>query len=172
MTESTLDMLTKQVEYAAETIAEYARQISSGEYGNRWTVTDEDGNEYGTLADDEDQAFENAAESDSSGLAGKPEDWTVERDEFDEPTICDENGNASPIDEFPLSVEVKIGRPLAVVISTGGPHIEIVQDLSDGSAKLAGYWGGEKVFRYGDDYQTVLDYFTDSLWDEAPEEYK
>lgn len=36
----------------------------------------------------------------------------------------------------------------------------------------AGYWGGEKVYRYGSEFQTVLDYFTDSLWDEAPEEYK
>ena len=172
MSDSTLEMLTANVESVAETIAEYARQIESGEYGNRWTITDEDGNEYGTLAIDEDSAFENAAESDSTGLTGKSEDWTVERDSFDEPTICDEDGNTYPLYEWPLSVEVKIGRPLAVVITVGGPHIEIVQDLSNGSAKLAGYWGGEKVYRYGSEFQTVLDYFTDSLWDEAPEEYK
>lgn len=47
-----------------------------------------------------------------------------------------------------------------------------MHDLSDGSAKLAGYWGGDKGFRYGSEYQTVLDYFTDSLLDQAPEEWK
>lgn len=165
MTESTLDMLTKQVDYAAETIAEYARQIESGEYGNRWIVTDEDGNEVGTVI---------ASDEDAETLREKSEEIgnTIERDSFDEPTIVDENGNESPISEWPLSVEVKIGRPLAVVIGTGGPHIEIVQELGAGGAKLAGYWGGEKVYRHGDEFQTVLDYFTDSLWDEAPEEYK
>ncbi len=169
MTESTLDMLTKNVEYVAETIAEYARQIESGEYGNRWTIFDEDGDELGTdIAPDEDTAVSGYNDVVKNGTVA----FSATRDEFDEPTICDERGNESPISEYPLSVEVKIGRPLAVVIGTGGPHIEIVQDLSDGGAKLAGYWGGEKVYRYGDQYQTVLDYFTDSLWDEAPEEYK
>lgn len=172
MTESTRDMLTEHVDNVAETVAEFARQIDAGEYGNRWTVSDDEGNEYATLANDEDQAHENAVLADSSGLTGDPGDWMVERDLFDEPTICDENGNETSIDDYPLSVEVKIGRPLAVVIGTGGPHIEIVQDLSGGSAKLAGYWGGEQVYCHGPEFQTVLDYFTDILWDEAPEEYK
>ena len=176
MTESTKTMLEQHVDYTAQTIAEYARQIESGEYGNRWTVTDEDGNEYVTIASDEDQARTNAISAselvDSHGMVGDPEDWDIERDSFDEPTICDACGNESPIWEWPLSVEVKIGRPLAVVIGTGGPHIEIVQDLSGGGAKLAGYWGGEQVYRYGDEFQTVLDYFTDDLYEQAPEEYK
>lgn len=132
MSESTQDMLTKQVDGAAEAIQEYARQIESGECG--------------------------------------PDLDDVEP--FDEPTIVDDYGNATPISEWPLAVEVKIGRPLSVLITAGGPHIEIAQDLSDGGAKLAGYWGGERVYRHGPEMQTVLDYFTDSLYDEAPEDYK
>lgn len=171
MSESTLDMLTKHIESVAEDIAEYARQIESGEYGNRWTVDDgETGEQYTVIATNEDDAIE-AAKAKVPGVAKSREFYAV-LDSFDQPTIVDDADNETPIDEFPLSVEVKIGRPLAVVIGTGGPHIEIVQDLSDGSAKLAGYWGGEKVFRHGDQYQTVLDYFTDELWESAPEEYK
>ena len=132
MSESTQDMLTKQVESAAEMVREYARQIESGEYG--------------------------------------PDLDDVEP--FDEPTIVDDYGNATPISEWPLAVVVKIGQPLAVQITVGGPHIEIVQDISEGRAKLAGYWGGEKVYRHGSEFQTVLDYFVDSLYEEAPEEYK
>lgn len=171
MTESTLKMLTANVESVAETIAEYARQISSGEYGNRWTVTDEDGSEYVVLADDEDAALARVvAEHVTNPL---PEgDLSAERDEFDVPTIVDEYGNEESIDDWPLAVVVKIGQPLAVQLTVGGPHIEIVQDLSSGGAKLAGYWGGEKVYRHGSEFQTVLDYFTDALWDGAPEEYK
>lgn len=67
---------------------------------------------------------------------------------------------------------MKIRRPLSVLITAGGPHIEIAQDLSDGVAHLAGYWGGERVYRHGSELQTVLDYFVDSLYEEAPEEYK
>lgn len=162
------EMLTNHIESAAEAIAEYARQIEACEYGNRWTVYSDENIEIGTvLAENEDDA-QDAAQTAHPQAIGM---W-IERDSFDVPTICDDYGNTSPIDEWPLSVEVKIGRPLAVVIGTGGPHIEIVQDLSNGSAKLAGYWGGEKVYRYGPEFQTVLDYFTDALWDEAPEEYK
>ncbi|QPO16802.1 hypothetical protein SEA_KASHFLOW_203 [Mycobacterium phage KashFlow] len=170
----TKDMLTGYVERAAETIREYARQIESGEYGNRWTVTDSEGNVVtvcgATGSDALDSVYDTAEHR--AAIVGEAEDWEVERDLFDEPTIVDEYGNESPISEWPLSVEVKIGRPLAVVIGTGGPHIEIAQDLSNGSAKLAGYWGGERVYRYGDEFSTVLDYLTGPLYDEAPEEYK
>ncbi|ATS93046.1 hypothetical protein SEA_SUPERPHIKIMAN_208 [Mycobacterium phage Superphikiman] len=174
MSESTKDMLTGYVERAAETIREYARQIESGEYGNRWLVQsyDEpvDHNYDDIIADSEEAAIAIA-----QARSGQSHDnWEAERDTFEigEPTIVDEYGNESPISEWPLSVEVKIGRPLAVVIATGGPHIEIAQDLSNGSAKLAGYWGGEQVYRYGGEFSTVLDYLTGPLYDEAPEEYK
>lgn len=191
MTDSTLEMLTANVESVAETIAEYARQISSGEFKSRTEVinlsqTVGDAEFFEALrswmvradvidGDDLDENYpelsdlEQALEDDGYEL----DDDTVYRvREFDVPTIVDEYGNEESIDDWPLAVVVKIGQPLAVQLTVGGPHIEIVQDLSNGSAKLAGYWGGEKVFRHGDQFQTVLDYFTDALWDEAPEEYK
>src|SRR5690606_29366630 len=123
MSESTKDMLTGYVERAAETIRKYARQIDSGEYGNRFTVTDDQtDDEHVIIAGDEDSAI--AAVRDLIPGVVKDHELTAERDSFDEPTICDENGNETSIEEWPLAVEVKIGRPLAVVISTGGPHIE------------------------------------------------
>ncbi|ANT42061.1 hypothetical protein PBI_PAPEZ_94 [Mycobacterium phage Papez] len=174
MSESTKDMLTVYVERATETVREYARQIESGEYGNRWTVTDSEGNVVTVCGATESDALDSVYDTAEhrAVIVGEAEDWEVERDSFDEPTIVDEHGDESPISEWPLAVVVKIGQPLAVQIAVGGPHIEIVQDLSNGSTKLAGYWGGEQVYRYGNELQTVLDYLTDSLYDEAPEEYK
>ncbi len=167
MSESTQDMLTKQVDGTAETIREYARQIESGEYGQTWIVTDEDGEEHEIVgATDEAMAIDLAYNLQS--VRGE----SAEHVQADEPTISDGYGNHSSIDEWPLAVVVKIGQPLAVQITVGGPHVEIAQDLSDGRAKLAGYWGGEKVYRHGSEFQTVLDYFVDSLYEEAPEEYK
>lgn len=170
MSESTRDMLSATLDSVAETVAEYARQIKSGEYGDTWTVTDADGMEVFT-----DVHASSESELWHDVLPGEPgydetvdmNDWTAERDEADEPTV-----NDTSIDEWPLDVVVKIGRPLAVVVGTGGPHIEIVQEIGGGSAKLAGYWGGEQVYRHGDAFQTVLDYFVDNLYDMAPEEYK
>lgn len=163
---TTQDALTQQVDSVKEKIMEYARQIESGEYGNDWIITRDDTGDLVTsvYASSADEAIE------KSRMDQPPQDFevTAELDgPNDEPTV-----DETPISEWPLSVEVKVGRPLAVVISTGGPHIEIVHDLSEGSAKLAGYWGGEQVYRHGKEFQTVLDYFTDSLWDEVPDEYK
>lgn len=166
------NLIDGQLDAVAEDVAEYARQIESGEYGNRWTVQSTrepvDHNYADIIAADEEAAIAIAQERSGTDH----DDWEVERDSFDEPTIVDEYDNESNISEWPLEVVVRIGRPLSVLITSGGPHIEIVHDLSDGSAKLAGYWGGDKGFRYGSEYQTVLDYLTDSLYDEAPEEWK
>lgn len=102
MSESTQDMLTKQVEGTAETIREYARQIESGEYGNRWTIFDEDGEELGTdIAPDAETAVNGYNDVVKNGTVA---DY-AERVEFDVPTICDENGNDSSIEEWPLAVE-------------------------------------------------------------------
>lgn len=155
---NTRELLMAQMESVSDDIREYARQIESGKHGNRWTVTDEDGNEYGTLADDERKAHENAVESADTGLTGDPGNWEVERDEFDEPTIVDEYGNESPISERPLAVVDERGRQFVVVISTGGPHIEVTADRNQ-RAYLAGYWGGEKATLHGDHFDTFLDYF-------------
>lgn len=163
------ELIDNELKAAESTVQEYARQIESGDYGNRWTVTDPDGNEHVVISEDAGGAVSLAQKGHN---IADDDHWEAERDEFDEPTIVDNYGNEQPISEWPLEVVVKIGRPLSVLITFGGPNIEIVHDLSDGSAKLAGYWGGEKAFRYGKEYQTVLDYFTDSLYDEAPEEWK
>ena len=165
MSESTRDRLTEHVESVAEMVREYARQIDSGRYGDQWIVFYGNGDVAsvdGTVsAGDEDSAIAAFADEHGDG------DYYAELEEADEPTV-----EETPISEWPLEVVVKVGRPLTVLITAGGPHIEIVHDLSDGSAKLAGYWGGEKVYRHGPEFQTVLDYLTDSLYDEVPEEYR
>lgn len=162
-----LESFRSSIDHVAATVAEYERQIISGEYGRSWIVTDESGEEHVVLdAGDESSAIELAF-----NLFGVRGD-SAEHVQSDEPTIVDDDGNHESIEDWPLEVVVKVGRPLAVVISTGGPHIEIVQDLGGGSAKLAAYWTGHREFRHGPEFQTVLDYLTSYLWDEAPDQYK
>lgn len=108
------DNLRNNLTGVAETIAEYARQIQSGEYD-------------------------------------------------DEPTITDNYGNETPISEWPLEIVDERGRAFAIVLTIGGPHIEITAD-GQRDARLVGYWGGETVTRYDDSdgsFATVLDYFID-----------
>ena len=162
-----LESFQSSIDHVAATVAEYARQIDTGEYGRTWTVTDENGEEHVVLdAGDESSAIELAF-----NLFGVRGD-SAEHVQSNEPTIVDADGNPESIDDWPLEVVVKIGRPLAVVICTGGPHIEIVQELGEGRAKLAAYWAGHREFRHGPEFQTVLDYLTSYLWDEAPDYYK
>ena len=175
------DSFTRSIDHVEATVAEYARQIDSGVYGRKlfdiYSADESDPDTVGDLlgtfaADDEDDAY--TAYVQSSGIFIPRE--LVDIEEYDgscdEPTIVDDDGNHENIYDWPLEVVVKVGRPLAVVISTGGPHIEIVQDLSEGSAHLVGYWGGERLIRHGSEFQTVLDYLTDGLWDAAPDQYK
>ncbi|MBS4102390.1 hypothetical protein [Tsukamurella paurometabola] len=155
MTKSTRDMLNETIDGTAADIAEYARQIESGEYGNTWTVRDGDGNEVAdnVIADDADSALEIVGEKWNVG-----DDWEAERNEFDTPTIVDDHGNETSIDEFPLEIVDERGKDFAVVIGTGGPHIEVTAS-GDGTAHLAGYWSSETVMRHGDQFDTFLDYF-------------
>lgn len=62
--------------------------------------------------------------------------------------------------DYPLEVVDERGREFAVVLGTGGPHIEIAADGLAG-ARLEGYWGGERVTLYGDVFDKVLDWFID-----------
>ena len=176
------DSFTGMIDHVAATVAEYAQQIDTGVYGRKmfevYSADESDpdtvGDCLGTFAaDDEDDAY--TAYVQSAGVFLPRELVDIEESDdgtCDEPTIVDDDGNHESIYDWPLEVVVKIGRPLAVVISTGGPHIEIVQDLGEGSAHLVGYWGGEKLIRHGSEFQTVLDYLTAYAWDEAPDEYK
>lgn len=63
-----------------------------------------------------------------------------------------------PLDEYPLEIVNERGREYAVVICTGGPHIEIVAD-GQREARLAGYWWGESAARHAPECDTVLNYF-------------
>lgn len=89
----------------------------------------------------------------------------------DEPTITDENGNETQISEYALSVEVKLGKPLQVWLSFGGPNI-LIESTGYQNTRLEGHWGGESVYRSGQEVESVFDYLVADLWDSAPEEYK
>jgi hypothetical protein len=161
---STRDMLVEHVDNTAEAIRTFVSQIKSGEYLSTWDVYHvlEDGTERevsssGDIrATSEDKAIEHAIALygldalDDTDLIAKIDD------EAYEPTTED----GTPISEYPLEIVDERGKEFAVVISTGGPHIEVVADgLSD--ARLEGYWWGERVTRYGDAFSTFLDYFID-----------
>lgn len=105
-----------------------------------------------------------------------PED--VEPDTYGD--LYDEDGNAWPSEEdqknvsdfedgmdpdqflyeYVLEVVDERGRNFAVVIATGGPHIEIEAEGLQ-MAQLHGYWGGEHVVRYGEIFGRTLDFFID-----------
>lgn len=63
------------------------------------------------------------------------------------------------LDELPLEVVKEVGTLLTVVLTLGGPHIEIVKDSRGGTAQLEGYWGGEHITRHDEVYTWALDYF-------------
>jgi len=73
---------------------------------------------------------------------------------------CDEYDATDYLAEYPLEVVNERGREFAVVIGTGGPHIEIAADGLR-KARLEGYWGGERVTLFGDVFDEVLDWFID-----------
>ena len=62
--------------------------------------------------------------------------------------------------EYPLEVVDERGRNFAVVLTTGGPHIEIEAEGND-CAALKGYWGGKRATLTGDVFDRVLDWFID-----------
>ena len=62
--------------------------------------------------------------------------------------------------EYPLEVVDERGRNFAVVLGTGGPHIEIEAE-GYGRAALQGYWGGVRATLTADVFDRVLDWFID-----------
>ena len=62
--------------------------------------------------------------------------------------------------EYVLEVIDERGRNFAVVLTTGGPHIEIEAEGND-CAALKGYWGGKRATLTGDVFDRVLDWFID-----------
>lgn len=77
------------------------------------------------------------------------------RDGVDVPTVDD-----TPIDEYPLEVVNERGKEFAVVISTGGPHIEVAANGGT-VARLEGYLWGDRATIHGDQFDTFLSYFID-----------
>jgi len=63
------------------------------------------------------------------------------------------------LQDLPLEVVKEVGTPLAVVLTTGGPHIVIVKDSRGGTAQLEGYWGSEHITRHDEVFTWALEYF-------------
>lgn len=78
------------------------------------------------------------------------------------PDVTPDEAGRQYMDELPLEVVKRVGTPLAILLTYGGPNIEVVQDVRGGGAYLEGSWGGETVKLYGGDaLQWVIDYFID-----------
>lgn len=93
--------------------------------------------------------------------------------EWDGDTLLDAEGNEvytedlpevdwldahDALSEYPLEIVDERGKNFAVVLCTGGPHIEI-EASGSGEATLNGYWGGEHIVLSGDVFDRVLDWF-------------
>ena len=63
------------------------------------------------------------------------------------------------LDELPLEVVWEAGEPFAVVLGTGGPHVEIVGGGRNGAYTLWVYWGGERAARSGAAITRTGEYF-------------
>jgi len=66
----------------------------------------------------------------------------------------DELPDGTNIWEVPLEVISEVGRPYTVVLTTGGPHIEVTQD-GHFNPTLEGYWGGDKHTIHEDHQKTL-----------------
>ena len=85
-------------------------------------------------------------------------EW-VER--IDAGTYDDEDNGDGSIYDYPLEVVREVGKPYSVLITCGGPHIE-VEAHGYGDARLMGYWGSKSATRhdYGNNpLTTFLDFF-------------
>jgi acetylornithine deacetylase/succinyl-diaminopimelate desuccinylase-like protein len=67
------------------------------------------------------------------------------------------------LDEWPLEVVWEKGEEFAVVLGTGGPHIEITGGGRNGGYKLAVYWAGEQAFQSGEAITRTGEYFREMV---------
>ena len=92
---------------------------------------------------------------DDEGDALEDEDGNI-------PNVRDLEGGQDAYDaisEYPLEVIDERGMDFAVVITTGGPYVEITAKGSS-TARLVGYWGSERIDMGPDDlYDRFLDFF-------------
>jgi hypothetical protein len=154
------DNLRQQCEHVADTVRRYAALIKSGEYGGMYAVyADSPGQPTDRLiaedivASSDDDAIDQAR--DTYGIADDVELYAELVDEFYEPCLPDDAGDIS---DYPLEIVDERGREFAVVICTGGPHIEVVADGGN-SARLEGYWWGSRCTLSGDYFDVFLDWF-------------
>ena len=99
-------------------------------------------------------------EWDGSTLLG-PDGDDVDPDDVPGVEWYDQHDNLA---EYPLEVVDERGRNFAVVLCTGGPHIEIEAE-GYGRAALQGYWGGVRATLTADVFDRVLDWFIDRVLD-------
>lgn len=72
------------------------------------------------------------------------------------------------LDEWPLEVCWELGEPFAVVLGTGGPHIEITGGgRAQPGYRLEGYWGGEHVTLSGAAVTRAGEYFRGQVDEDA-----
>lgn len=69
------------------------------------------------------------------------------------------------LDEMPLEIVWEMGEPFAVILGTGGPHIEITGGGRQGGYQLHGYWGGEHVVVTGGAITRTGEYFRSYIED-------
>lgn len=84
---------------------------------------------------------------------------------IDNPGIDTEDADQSELDELPLEIVWEKGEPFAVVIGTGGPHIEIRGGgRHDGLGyTLHVYWAGDHVTLRGDSITRTGAYFREQV---------
>jgi hypothetical protein len=154
------DNLRQHCESVADTVRRYVALIESGRYGGMYAVyADSPGQPTDRLiaedivASSDDDAIDQARES--HGLGDDAELYAELVDEFYEPCLPD---GAGDITDYPLDIVDERGREFAVVICTGGPHIEVVADGGN-RARLEGYWWGSRCTLSGDYFDVFLDWF-------------
>lgn len=80
--------------------------------------------------------------------------------------LIDEYGDDphTALAELPLEVVGRVGRPLSILLTFGGPNIWVEHDLSEHSSCIVGYWGSDKVIRHNDDVLSrAIDYYFPEL---------
>lgn len=63
------------------------------------------------------------------------------------------------LDSMPLEVVWEAGEPFAVVLGTGGPHVEITGGGRQGGYTLTVYWGSNPAHRSGEAITRTGEYF-------------
>jgi hypothetical protein len=63
------------------------------------------------------------------------------------------------LEELPLEIVWEMGEPFAVVLGTGGPHVEITGGGRQGGYELHTYWGSEHVVLTGESITRTGEYF-------------